>query len=597
MAMVTDPVCGMRIDKDDAVASADHEGERYWFCSEACRATFTADPVPAGGDRLTEAELAKRSGASVERVRELVGLGLLEPEDGGLFRRRDVMLARVVAYLRTVGIDAEDLARALGSGDLTLAYLEAAGRQHPRSAQTHAEIGEKIGLPFEALERIYVAFGLPPPRPDERVREEDVGVLEALGVMTSAGVEETDLLRIARVWGDSTRRIAQYLPHYFHEAVEEKFRRRGLGDNQAYEAALRDVGMRVGRSGEDLLGWLFRRHSEAFQAAHQLGHVESALESAGARPRRARAPEAAVFADLSDYTRLTEESGDEVGADVALAFAQLVAELANRHRGSIVKLLGDGVLLHFANPGDAVRASLAVAERAPAEGLPAVHIGVNAGPMLYDQGDYFGRTVNIASRIASQAPAGRVYVGEALVGTVADDGFTLSEVGAFELKGLAEPVTLYEAARRGLSSSTGPAGPVTAIFRTCGPRYGAASNRSADEDHVRPVVDLGPERICRCDRKPRSHAEREAEPIRERQGCPALPQAGRDLGINARDLDHAEPEGCKEPRNHAGRCPVLPRLLQYLGPVRRADDAIHQQQLAWSPVRTMRRGWTLGGQC
>jgi class 3 adenylate cyclase/YHS domain-containing protein len=447
MAMVTDPVCGMRIDQDDAVATAEHDGQRYWFCSEACRATFTADPAQASGDRLAEAELGRRSGASAERIRQLVDLRILQPDDGGLFRRRDVMLARVVAYLQTVGIDAQDLARAVASGDLTLGYLEASGRRHPESRQTHAEAAVELGLPFETLERVYVAFGLPPPGREERVREEDVSVLKALGIMASAGVEEADLLRLARVWGDSTRRIAQYVPHYFHEAIEEGFRRRGLGDNQAYEAALRDVGMRVGRSGEDLLGWLFRRHSEAFQAAHQLGHVEAALETAGVRPRQARAPEAAVFADLSGYTRLTEESGDATAADVALAFAQLVAEVASRHRGNIVKLLGDGVLLHFADPGDAVRASLDVVERAPAEGLPTAHVGVNAGPMLYDQGDYFGRTVNIASRISSQAPEGRVYVGEALFGTVAEDGFTLTEVGPFELKGLTEPMTLYEATR------------------------------------------------------------------------------------------------------------------------------------------------------
>ena len=89
---------------------------------------------------------------------------------------------------------------------------------------------------------------------------------------------------------------------------------------------------------------------------------------------------------------------------MALAFAQLVGEVATEHRGSIVKLLGDGVLLHFPDPGDAVRASLDLVERAPAQGLPPTHIGVNAGPMLYDQGDYFGRTVNVASRIASHAP-------------------------------------------------------------------------------------------------------------------------------------------------------------------------------------------------
>lgn len=444
MAIVTDPVCGMRIDPDDAAATAEHDGQRYWFCSEACRGAFVADPDPAR-DRLTEQELAGRSRASVERIRELVAVGILEPDDDGTFARRDVMRARVVAYLQTMGIDPGDLARAVDSGHLTLGYLEAAGREHPRARRTHAEVAEQIGLPVETLERVYVAFGLRPPDPEERVREEDLPVLDILRVLVQAGVRARDVLRMARVWGDGTRRIAQYVPHYFHDTVEAGFRQRGLSDNQAYEAAIREVGMRVGRSGEDLLGWLFRRHSEVFMTAHQLDHVEEALENAGIRRRPQRTPGAAVFADLAGFTTLTEESGDAVAADVALAFAQLVSEVATRHRGSIVKLLGDGVLLHFADPGDAVRASLEIARRAPTEGLPPTHIGVNAGPMLYDQGDYFGRTVNVASRIASHAEPGRVFVGESLVGIVRDEGFTLSELGAFELKGVTQPVTLYEA--------------------------------------------------------------------------------------------------------------------------------------------------------
>jgi adenylate cyclase len=444
MTVVTDPVCGMRIDPDDAVATAEHDGQLYWFCSEACRDAFAADPDPAR-DRLTREELARRSGAGLERIRELVALGILEAADDGTFPRRDVMRTRVVAYLQTIGIGADDLGQALGSGHLTLGYMEAAGRQHPKSRLTHAEASDQVGVPFETLERVFVAFGLRPPHRDGRVREDDLAVLDILRVLVAAGVETADVLRMARVWGDSTRRIAQYLPHYFHDAVEVGFKQRGLGDNQAYEAAIREVGMRIGRSGEDLLGWLFRRHSEVFMTAHQLDHIETALEDAGVRRRPPRTPEAAVFADLSGYTTLTEESGDEVAADVALTFAQLVSEVATKHRGSIVKLLGDGVLLHFADPGDAVRASLELAERAPAQGLPPTHIGVNAGPMLYDQGDYFGRTVNLASRIASHAGPGRIYVGESLVGTVPQEGFTLSELGAFDLKGVAEPVTIYEA--------------------------------------------------------------------------------------------------------------------------------------------------------
>jgi len=155
--------------------------------------------------------------------------------------------------------------------------------------------------------------------------------------------------------------------------------------------------------------------------------------------------EAAVFADLAGYTEMTEESGDDVAAEIALRFAQLVSEVAARHRGEVVKLLGDGVYLHFRDPGDAVRASLEIVDSTPARALPPAHIGVNAGQMLYDQGDYFGRTVNIAARIASRAEGGQVYVGETLAAGVTEEGFRLMEVGEFELKGIARAVKIFQA--------------------------------------------------------------------------------------------------------------------------------------------------------
>jgi adenylate cyclase len=457
LTMVTDPVCGMRIDPDDAVATAEHDGATYYFCSEACRDAFIAEPTVADSHRLTEDDLARRAGAGRDDIRKLVELGVLAPRDG-TFARRDVMRARVVAHLESLGIEVEALGRAAASGHLTLGYLESAGRRHPRSDQTFADVSRQLSVPFATLERIYVAFGLPRPQGDERVREEDLEVIRILTVLFGAGVEEGEVLRMARVWGDNARRVAQYLPHYFHTTVEERFRRRGSSDNEAYEAAVREVGVRAGRSGEDLLGWLFRRHSEVFMAEHQLEHVETALEEAGVRRRPPRKAEAAVFADLSGFTRLTEEAGDEVAADTALTLAQLVSEIAARHRGSVVKLLGDGVLLHFRDPGDAVRASLDIVERAPANGLPPAHVGVNAGPMLYDEGDYFGRTVNIAARIASRASAGQVYVGEALAGTVPETSFRLLEVGEFALKGIGRPVRVYEAVRADAETPGPPMG-------------------------------------------------------------------------------------------------------------------------------------------
>ena len=398
--------------------------------------------------RLTGPELAEACATSIDRIRELVDLGILQPEEG-LFSRQDVMRVRVVGQLDSLGIEAGALAKALASGHLTLGYLESAGRRHPRSELGFTEASENLGIPFPTLERIYLAFGLPRPAPDESVRQEDMEALRMLGVLFGADLAGEDVVRLARVWGDSVRRIAQYVPHHFHTTVEDRFRSRGLRDNEAFEASIREVGLRIGRSGEDLLGWLFRRHSEVFMTEHQFAHVETALDDAGVRPRPPRALEAAVFVDLSGFTRLTEESGDEVAVGVSLGLAELVSEAVTRHQGEVVKLLGDGVLLHFRDPGEAIRASLEIVESAPSRGLPPAHIGINAGPMIYEEGDYFGRTVNIASRIGSRAGPGQVFVGEAVMASAAEVGFRLIEVGVFELKGIAHPVRIFQALPEG----------------------------------------------------------------------------------------------------------------------------------------------------
>jgi class 3 adenylate cyclase len=69
--------------------------------------------------------------------------------------------------------------------------------------------------------------------------------------------------------------------------------------------------------------------------------------------------------------------------------------------------------------------------------------------MIYDEGDYFGRTVNIAARIASQAGPDQVFVGEDVLRHITPSGFRLTEVGAFELKGIVKPLVLYEAIHDG----------------------------------------------------------------------------------------------------------------------------------------------------
>jgi adenylate cyclase len=403
-------------------------------------------------DRFSEAEVAKRVGTTPEHIRRLAQLGILECDDGYTYPRAAVLRARVVLELDRMGIDEDAVATAHASGDLTLGYVEMGGRRPPRSDLSFQEYGERIGIPYETLERLYVAFGLPRPAADELVREEDALFLKTIPILVSAGIDEGDILRLARVWGDSARKVAQFMSHYQHRSVEEPFRRQGLSDNAALEAAIREVGVRSGRSGEELLGWLYRRHSEKFEREHMFEHLETALENAGVHRKAERRPQASVFADLTGYTRLTEEAGDEVAARVSMTLADVVSAVAARHDGLVVKMLGDGVHFHFDDPHGAVMASLDVVDAVQPAGLPPAHIGVNAGPVIYDEGDYFGRTVNIAARIAAQARAGQVFVGADVVPLVEPRGFELIEVGAFELKGIADPVTVLQAVRDGSAS-------------------------------------------------------------------------------------------------------------------------------------------------
>jgi adenylate cyclase len=95
---------------------------------------------------------------------------------------------------------------------------------------------------------------------------------------------------------------------------------------------------------------------------------------------------------------------------IALRLAELTQDLSERHGGRVVKMLGDGVHFIFDEPADAVLGSLDFVESAERRGLPPARIGINAGPITYTDGDYYGLAVIIAARIASIAGPGEVLV-------------------------------------------------------------------------------------------------------------------------------------------------------------------------------------------
>ena len=131
----------------------------------------------------------------------------------------------------------------------------------------------------------------------------------------------------------------------------------------------------------------------------------------------------------------------------AEAFGQIVRQTAVHHGGRPVKWLGDGVMLHFAQPAAGVLGALDMMDAIVDAALPPAHVGLHAGPVIFQEGDYYGQTVNLASRIAEYAQAGQVMVSQAVVEASAGAPVAFREVGPVELKGVAGPTDLYAAAR------------------------------------------------------------------------------------------------------------------------------------------------------
>lgn len=398
---------------------------------------------------LSEAQVAERAGTTRERVREMVELGIIAcgPDPEAPFRSGDAMRIQLVEELVGFGIPMPRISEAMSSGALSLSYLDFYPDPPPRSSRSHGELCAAAGIPFELLDRIYAGFGLARPQPGEIAREEDAEIIAGIPILFTSGLGEAEVLRAARVWGEGVRRVAQHQVYSFHEIIEEPFRRQGLSDDEALGAALSQVGVRLIPYVSRLVNWLYRRHFESYQIEHRLGHIERALDAAGLHRKPAPLPETCAFADLSGYTRLTEELGDAAASRIALRLAELMQEVTSGHQGLMVKMLGDGVHLHFHDPHTAVLASLDLVESAEPHGLPPARVGVNSGPMTYTDGDYYGLAVIIAARLATKAGPGEVLVGKGAAGNGPPGGVRFESLEPMSLKGIARPVTVYRAIR------------------------------------------------------------------------------------------------------------------------------------------------------
>jgi class 3 adenylate cyclase len=295
-------------------------------------------------------------------------------------------------------------------------------------------VPQSFSRTLNLLMLIREATGGATPAPNDRVREDELAVVPFIEIELAMGFRPVSIERTLRVLADSLRRAAATESDAWRSDMMEPMLARGATAVELGATASSPQTLTLDEATDEAVLVLWHAQQAQSWTANIIGGFEQALTDAGLMKTLHRPP-AICFLDITGYTRLTYERGDEAAADLAERLGKLVTRSALESGGRPVKWLGDGVMVYFRDPGFAVVAALELVDGVASAGLPPAHVGLRAGPVLFQQGDYDGRTVNLASR-AEYARPGEVLVTHEVVDASAGIDVTFTEIGPVEPKGV-----------------------------------------------------------------------------------------------------------------------------------------------------------------
>ncbi|HSK50623.1 MAG TPA: adenylate cyclase regulatory domain-containing protein [Solirubrobacterales bacterium] len=358
--------------------------------------------------------------------------GLLDGLAGEARLARRDLLERLAAE----GVGLEEMKEAVAAGRLTLLPVERAlAGDGPR--YTSAEVAELAGLELELLQQFSAALGIPYPDPAERVlTEADVGAARRIRAFRDAGLPEDGMLQVARTIGMGTARIAEANRELIIRTLAQP------GDTE------RDLALRFAAAAEQMLPLIGPTLTYSLQS-HLLEQVRRDVIGAAdlaAGEIGGTADLTVCFADLVEFTRLGEEIDAEELGQVAGRLEEMASAVA-QPPVRLVKTIGDAAMFVSAEPEPLLRAALELIAAAEAEGerFPWLRAGLACGSVLPQSGDYYGRPVNLASRITNVARPGSVVVDAAVKDAVGEESFRYTYIGERRLKGIDSKVKLYRA--------------------------------------------------------------------------------------------------------------------------------------------------------
>jgi adenylate cyclase len=403
---------------------------------------------------LSRAEVALRAGVPTELVDRLIDERVLVPGTGGTLSIADVRRVGMVHAMLDAGLPLAGLGEGMRRGILSLDFADQDeyARFGALSTETFAQASARTGVPVEQLLRVREATGGAVASANDLVREHELPVIGFVESQIKAGFRPFAIDRLLGTVSDSLRRVAEAEAEWWRSEVVEPNFAKGLPPSEISGGPL---ATELSDRAEQALLAIWHVHESQTWTANIVQGFERVLTNAGLH-QSTEQPPAICFLDITGYTRLTQERGDHAAADLAETLNRLVKRSSVQHGGRPIKWLGDGVMCHFPDPGPGVVAALDMVDGIVGAGLPPAHVGLHAGPIVIQEGDYYGQTVNLAARIAEYARPGEVLVSDSVVRASNGDGIRLGlafeDIGEIELKGVAGAVRLA-AARRSLPAA------------------------------------------------------------------------------------------------------------------------------------------------
>jgi adenylate cyclase len=405
------------------------------------RKTVTIRDVVA--DTLSLKEAAERVGVSVDTLRRWARDGLIPEVDGtGEWTTAAVAHARIVSRLRERGHSLEQIREAGDQGRLAFSYIEDMFEADRAASVSINDAADRTGLEPALIERFWTSLGLPATALEE-LTEEDVEALQYVAAILDSGFPLVAFLQLCRVYGQALSQIADAEVRLFHLYVHEPLIRDGVPGLEMAEQ-MEDLARALLPLSSPVMDHVHQRFLQHFVEQDVVGHMESELEDDDVDLGRVRV--AIAFADLAGYTRFTEEEGEEEALSSVERFVEGVVNTLPED-ARVVKTIGDEVMVVGQDVGALV--DWAVGFASLFDERPEPRIGVHYGTTLYRDGDYFGRDVNLTSRVVARARGGEVLVSDTVTEALRDaPHLSFEEIGQVKLKGFAEPRVLCRAVRK-----------------------------------------------------------------------------------------------------------------------------------------------------